>query len=451
MSGYRQPKFLPGDNEPRHRVRCPVHGFIRYSENERRIIDHPLFRRLRYIRQLALTEFVYPGASHTRFEHSLGVMEVATRAFDSLAAKRGDVLEATFKEVAGFEERPMALARQYLRLAALLHDVGHASFSHAAETIAHRGLGHEALSIQIVREDGYLASTLDRLFGAGCARGVAQILEGAPELAPQLQVLQDLVSGQMDADRTDYLRRDSHHCGVEYGYFDYRRMIECLELEADDEGRLQIALHRDGIHAFEALILARYQMNTQVYYHRLRRIYDIYLLRYFEALGDEAPTTPDQVMAQNDVTMMARILEDAERGEGDRQKWARRITERDHHCVVHETGVGVDAVGLRHSRDVLSALRQRYPDHEFLMDKASASIHKLLVPGDHDEEGLVALSLVGRDGLTRLVGEESQVLRHIPKQFQCVRIFANVPRGQKDLRREMQELSARVWRDRGGH
>jgi len=73
MSGFRQPEFLPGENEPQHRVRCPIHGFIRYSPNERRIIDHPLVRRLRYIRQLALTEFVYPGATHTRFEHSLGV------------------------------------------------------------------------------------------------------------------------------------------------------------------------------------------------------------------------------------------------------------------------------------------------------------------------------------------------------------------------------------------
>jgi uncharacterized protein len=451
MSGYRQPEFLTENDEPRHRVRCPIHGFIHYSENEREVIDHRLFRRLRYIRQLALTEFVYPGATHTRFEHSLGVMEVATRAFDSLAAKRGDVLEATFGGVAGFEDRPMALARQYLRLAALLHDMGHASFSHAAEAVAHGGFGHEALSIQLVRESGHLGGMLDRLFGPGCAERVAQILEGAPELPPQLQVLQDLVSGQMDADRTDYLLRDSHHCGVEYGHFGYRRMIESLELQMDAEGRLEIALHRDGIHTFEALIQARYQMNTQVYYHRLRRIYDLYLLKYFAALGDEAPTTPDQVIAHNDVTMMARIFQDAVEGEGERQKWARRITERNHHCVVHETGVDADAMGSRRSRDVLSALQQRYPDCEFLMDKASATIHKLLVPGDYDDDELVALYLVGRDGLTRLVGEESQILRYIPRRFQCVRIFADVPRQKEDLRREMQELSARVWRDRGGH
>src|SRR3954465_10433111 len=98
-SAFRQPKLLTSADEPVHRIRCPIHGFIRFSENERKIIDHPLFRRLRWIRQLALTELVYPGATHTRFEHSLGVMEVATRIFDARARSRGDIMEATFTTV----------------------------------------------------------------------------------------------------------------------------------------------------------------------------------------------------------------------------------------------------------------------------------------------------------------------------------------------------------------
>src|SRR3972149_4399402 len=101
ISSFRQPEYFTGNDVPRHRIRCPGHGFILFSENERAIIDHWIFRRLRYIRQLALTEMVYPGATHTRFEHSLGVLEVATRAFDGLAAKRGDLLEATLKSVPG--------------------------------------------------------------------------------------------------------------------------------------------------------------------------------------------------------------------------------------------------------------------------------------------------------------------------------------------------------------
>lgn len=140
---YLGPQFLTDKDEPARRIRCPVHGFIRFSANECRIIDHRLFRRLRYIRQLALTEYVYPGATHTRFEHSLGVMEVATRAFDSLAAKHGELMKDTFSGVTEFRSEPMKMARQYLRLAALLHDIGHASFSHAAEHVVDPNSGHE--------------------------------------------------------------------------------------------------------------------------------------------------------------------------------------------------------------------------------------------------------------------------------------------------------------------
>src|SRR5438067_570034 len=96
-SPYQQPQFLTHADEPVLRIRCPVHGFIRFSPNECDFIDHLLFRRLRYIRQLALTEFVYPCATHTRFEHALGVMEVATRMFDRLAAVGGDLLEMNFR------------------------------------------------------------------------------------------------------------------------------------------------------------------------------------------------------------------------------------------------------------------------------------------------------------------------------------------------------------------
>ncbi len=98
-STFRAPAYLGDAHEPTCRVRCAVHGFIRFSEAERKVIDHRLFRRLRYIRQLALTELVYPGATHTRFEHSLGVMEMSTRIFDRLAAESGAQMEESFASV----------------------------------------------------------------------------------------------------------------------------------------------------------------------------------------------------------------------------------------------------------------------------------------------------------------------------------------------------------------
>jgi HD superfamily phosphohydrolase len=324
-SSFRQPKYLTDNDIPRYRIRCPVHGFIRFSENERRIIDHSIFRRLRHIRQLALTDMVYPGATHTRFEHSLGVMELATRAFDQLAATRGDLLEANLGKVVELAKEPLAIARQLVRLAALLHDLGHVSFSHAAESVIHNGASHESLTFKLIEEKEFLGQQLDCVYFGGFSVLLGKVLRGGAVMPPQFKVLRDLVSGEMDADRCDYLLRDSHHCGVEYGRFDHRRMVQCLDLHEGDGGALEIALHRDGIHTFEALILARYQMNTQVYFHRIRRIYDYYLCQYFTEKGRESFDSTDKLLALNDMRAMAGILNDADSSDGLLAKWAARI------------------------------------------------------------------------------------------------------------------------------
>ena len=439
MSAYRQPKFLTDNDQPNYRIRCPIHGFIRYSEHERQIIDHRLFQRLRFIRQLALTELVYPGATHTRFEHSLGVMDVATRAFDCIASKHGDLLETTFRSVAGFENDSMAKARQVLRLSALLHDIGHAAFSHAAEDVVFgKDFGHEQLSVDIVRQTGFLGTLIDECFWSGCADRVSQVLAGGHILPPQLQVLKDIVSGQMDADRTDYLIRDSYHCGVDYGRFDFRRMIECLEIIESEGGRLEIALNFDGMHTFEALILARYQMNTQVYYHRLRRIFDLYLREYHIALGADAPRTQEAILNNNDFTMIQRIIKDAATGEGERKKWASRIFERRHHRVVFDTGENADARIIRNAKVRFAELKSSFKDVELLFDEAEGSIHKLFIPGDMDDKGL-DLYLTKSGHKPKSIVSESQILGKIPRKFLCGRIFADVKRHDKDLRKKLQD------------
>lgn len=436
---FRHPVFLTAGDEPRHRVRCPIHGFIRFSENERGIIDHPLFRRLRWIKQLALTDLIYPGATHTRFEHSLGVTDIASTAFDRLAASRGDLMEEVFGTVAELRDAPLAKARQLLRLAALLHDVGHSCFSHAAEKVIHKESGHEALTVKVVREGGLLGGEITRRFFPGCADLTARIIQGGRDLPPQLQVIRDLVSGQMDADRSDYLLRDSHHCGVDYGVFDLRRMIECLALRREEfTGALEVALHRDGIHTFEALILARYQMNTQVYYHRLRRVYDRYLQEYFRAKGDEAPRTPEQILQHNDVSTMAAIMADAVKEGEPAQRWASRIISREHHRVVFETGEDADAMELLYARKIFERIKDAYSDREFLLDIVDdATIHKLLVPGDKVDNGLVQLQVIDRDGTANLLGQKSHILGKVPRWFQIARIFCDLTREQKLLQAEI--------------
>jgi len=450
-SSFRQPDYLTENDFPRYRIRCPIHGFIRFSENERKIIDHWIFRRLRNIRQLALTDMVYPGATHTRFEHSLGVMELTSQAFDQLTAKHGTLLEDRFNKVAGFEKKPLAIARQLVRMVGLLHDVGHACFSHAAESVIHSGQGHVAFTIKLVEGEEFLGGELDKAFFAGFAELVGKVLHGGAVMPPQLKVLNDLVSGEMDADRSDYLLRDSLHCGVEYGRFDYLRMIQCLELHEADGGALEIALNRDGLHTFEALILARYQMNTQVYFHRIRRIFDYYLCKFFATKGPQAYDTPQKILALTDIPAIAMILRDAEGGQGEQAKWAARIRDRNHHRVVHQTGEDANAMDLRHSGTVLQRLKGQFPDIEFIPDRASSSIHKLLLPEDQEQEaGLVALPLIESSGEANYLGERSHILKRVPRRFQVARIFADISRDNNELLRTVRSFALNEYRKLGG-
>lgn len=446
MTTFRQPKFLSASDEPALRIRCPIHGFIHFSENERKIIDHPLFRRLRHIRQLALTEYVYPGASHTRFEHTLGVMELASRAFDTLAAKSGELMETAFKAVPNFEDQPMAKARQVLRLAALMHDIGHASFSHAAEDVVFkdRELKHEALSCSILISPEHMGELLSILYWPECAEWAAQVIDGT-KLPPQLGILRTLISGQMDVDRTDYLLRDSHHCGVDYGRFDHRRLIESLAITVDEMGNLQIALDKGGIHALEGLILARYQMNSQVYYHRLRRIYDYYLKEYHKELPEDTFATANDILGENDVTMLARMMQDAKAENGKLSLMAKRIINRDHHKIVHETGVDAGAEKVRRSKMILDKLRKHFSDVEFVHDVATGNIHKLQLEEDTSGDKLDGLRLLSGNTDQGLAGERSQVLKKIPRDFLSARIYADFNDCTPEIRKEIIGFAKNEW------
>lgn len=448
MSSFRHPEFLSPGDEPDQRVRCPIHGFIHYSRNERSVIDYPLFQRLRRIRQLALTEYVYPGATHTRFEHSLGVMEVATRMFDALAARHGAEMEAQFQHVDHFRRDTLTRARQYLRLAALLHDVGHTCFSHAVEEVINRREhGHEALGRLVITEEALLGRSLQERFGEECPGWVSLILSGE-SLPPELLILTDLLSSQIDADRTDYLLRDSLHCGVDYGRFDYLRLVEGLTVWPEDQfGVLRLAVRSGSIHSVEALILARYQMNTQVYFHRGRRLLDRYLERYFRALGDDCPRSPEEVLGADDFGMLVRMRQDAQ-DPGELGKWARRLVQRKLHRLVHQTGDDAGAMDARRSARVHRRLKEAHPEIDFLSDVMDSTNHKFLVPGDPSDRDRVSLKVVG---LTRAqeIGEVSKMLAQIPRVYQCARIFADIPQEKPELKQELQSLAERFWLEEG--
>lgn len=222
--------------ENKHRtyeIRCPVHGFIGFSDWEREVINHPTFQRLRRIRQLAWTDQVYPGATHTRFEHSLGVMHIAGQLFDALARSSPDVL----KPADGFTPDALKRDKQIVRFAALLHDTGHGPFSHAAEDLfpeiaKGKHYKHEAYSGAAIRYSLKGAIENHPLNDSAIkADEIADLLESNSR-AGRLLLWRDLIDGQMDADRMDYLLRDSLHIGVDYGRYDWRRLLNTVRVIA---------------------------------------------------------------------------------------------------------------------------------------------------------------------------------------------------------------------------
>lgn len=272
---------MAADPKRQFEFRCPVHGFIQLNSWEKEIVNHPVFQRLRRIRQLAWTEYVYPGAMHTRFEHSLGVMHVATRLFDAIRERSGELLEKELSYQSGAWDRH----RQLVRLAALLHDVGHGPFSHAGEDLMPLradGNGkhtHEDYSASIIRTsltDVINNHTLNVANFGITAENIAALLEGRTEAAETI-FWRDLITGQLDADRMDYLLRDALHTGVSSGGFDLDRLIgTVVAMRREDRGP-RLGINEGGIHAAESLVLARYFMFTQVYFHRVRIAYDHHL------------------------------------------------------------------------------------------------------------------------------------------------------------------------------
>jgi HD superfamily phosphohydrolase len=244
-------------------IRDPVHGYIRVTEAERDVIDTPFVQRLRRIHQLAGAYMVYPGAVHTRFDHVTGAMHVA-----------GQIAEALSLWV---DLTPDSI--QEIRLAALLHDVGHGPFSHTfEEVLADRTTTtHEDISQRIIRE----TSISDMLNKHGFSpRKMSSFAVG--KQAAKSPFMNEVVAGGLSADIMDYLLRDSYFTGVEYGKVDVQRVIDSLRV-ADKH----LAIDNAGLYAFEALLLARYQMFKAVYFHRTTRAAELMLV-YSMKLADES-------------------------------------------------------------------------------------------------------------------------------------------------------------------
>ena len=328
-----------------HEFRDPIHTFIRMSTGERKIVDTPPFQRLRHIHQLATTFLVYPGATHRRFEHSLGVMELAARVFDVMMNRDNIREEIEYLRLDDYEREYWCRA---LRLAALLHDVGHLPFSHAGEReLLPEGWDHERLTYEMICSDDLSAILADLKVDpqdvSKLAVGPEKYKKYTGELFSDWEaIVSEIITGDaFGVDRMDYLLRDSHHAGVAYGRFDHHRLIDCLRiLPFGEEGSREPTLGVDhgGLHSAEALLLARYFMFTQLYFHPVRRIYDIHLMDFLKEWlpAGVFETNLESHLSLTDNDVMSAILKAARNPESKGHEPARRIARRDHFRLLYK-------------------------------------------------------------------------------------------------------------------
>ena len=228
----------------------PVHGFIRAYGHELAVIDDPIFQRLRRIRQLSGAHLTYPAAQHTRFEHSLGVMHIASQAAHTLREK--GIIKQDEVDV--------------LRLAGLLHDVGHGPFSHIFEEIAQKRISHEDYGREIVTR----SEIADRLAEWGFD---GRLVAGIAFDDYRKQYMSEVISGVLSADIMDYLHRDSYFTGAEHAKINHMRLTHSLDVHG---GRL--ALERSALYSFESMMHSRYQMFKAVYCHKTVRAAEMMML-----------------------------------------------------------------------------------------------------------------------------------------------------------------------------
>lgn len=246
-------------------IRDSVYGDISLNDFEVQIMDMPQFQRLRRIKQLGLISLIYPGATHTRFEHSIGAMNLGSKLSEELGLEREEI--------------------ELIRASALLHDIGHGPFSHVSEGVL--SVPHEELTKFVVTKTS-MKDLLEEKFDVN---EIVNIVNGKGYLGP-------IVSGELDVDRMDYLLRDSHNTGVAYGVIDYERIISNLKLE---DG---LILDIKGVQAAEGALVSRYFMYPSVYQHHTTRILNSMFRRALQRVIDEGIINENDIYKYDDAELI---------------------------------------------------------------------------------------------------------------------------------------------------
>jgi HD superfamily phosphohydrolase len=282
-------------------IRDPVHGSIHLLKEEEKIIKDNFFQRLRNIKQLGFSEYVFPGATHTRFLHSIGVFHIAGKAFDRIFKNKQQTSE-------------IIRLRETFKLGCLLHDIGHAPLSHSTETVMptlgelnipkqylekgddpSRQASHEDYTIKSIVDSSFSDSFLDVEKRYGVERGaIADLIRGSTEDESYFilggknyfPILHQLISSELDCDRMDYLLRDSYFCGVSYGNYDLDWILDNLNC-CETDGKIYLGLSERAVVTFDDFLLSRYHMFLMVYFHYRPVCLEQLLYRYFRATPGE--------------------------------------------------------------------------------------------------------------------------------------------------------------------
>jgi len=369
-----------------HEIRDPIHTFIKIHSDEREIIKSEPFQRLRYIHQLAMTYLVYPGATHRRFEHSLGVMELADRVFNVVTNPYN--VNDRIKEYIPKESYTLEYWRRVLRIAALCHDMGHLPFSHAAEKeLLPNRWNHEKLTREIILCD-QMKEIWRKLTPAIEPLHIVKLALG-PKEASDLNfdtwetLLSDIIVGDgFGVDRIDYLLRDSYHIGVAYGKFDHYRLIDTLRIivtdsvndhdEKDKEYKC-LGVEEGGFLSAEALLLARYFMFSQVYFHHVRRIYDIHLKDFLKLwLPDgKYPTSVNKHLAYTDNEILVGLKECSLNVNSKSYGYAKKILNRAHFKLIYQRNHSDYSVNPEAAEKIYEALQKEFGYDKVRIDSYS--------------------------------------------------------------------------------
>ncbi len=344
--------------------RDPVHGFVYLSEAEWAIVDCPTFQRLRDIRQLAMAHLVYPGATHTRFEHSLGCLHLSDVIFGAVKRQVEQGNCPDFAEAFGASEKQIERGQQILRLAGLLHDLGHSPFSHSGEKLMpevevdgkKKRVQHEDMTASLIRETEIAEKVKGCLEdGPRDEDPVEEVIAVAtePELAKLkrsdlawYRFLNNILAGELGSDRMDYLLRDALHSGQSAGLFDSRKLIDSMTIVPPPEETSEphrLGLDGAGWLVGEQMVVARYLMYVALYFHKTKRIYEIHLEEFLadwlkEKYGQ--PFFPVNDLAEytqlTDSVVWAAIYKAAQEPEGALGRLARPFVDRTHLRLAHE-------------------------------------------------------------------------------------------------------------------